>query len=214
MGTQHTARSAGAPSVVIRLATPADAATLVAIYAPYVEGTAVSFELRPPDAVEMAARIARTTERTPWLVAELGGVARGYAYAGRFRDRPAYDWSAESGIYVEASARGLGLGRALMASLIAVLRLQGFRTLVAGVTPPNPASVALHLALGFRRVGTFQGVGHKFGAWHGVEFFELALAPRPDGVAATPIRPLPELLGTPELALAIAGGTHPEPPTS
>jgi L-amino acid N-acyltransferase YncA len=200
-----------APAVIVRLATPADGATLAAIYAPYVRGTVISFELRPPDADELAARIARTIERTPWLVVEVDGVARGYAYAGRFRDRPAYDWSAESGVYVDDASRGLGLGRTLMASLIAVLRLQGFRLLVAGVTPPNPASVALHLALGFRRVGTFQGVGHKFGAWHGVEFFELDLAPRPDGEAAAPIRPLPELLGMPELQRAITGPIDRDP---
>lgn len=193
----------GSPATVVRIATPADAPAIVSIYAPYVRETAISFELRPPDVDEMAARIARTLERTPWLVAEVDGVVRGYAYAGRFRDRPAYDWSAESGIYVDGASRGLGLGRRLMEALIAVLRAQGFRLLVAGVTPPNPASVALHLALGFRRVGEFSGVGHKFGAWHGVEFFELDLAPRVDDEAAVPICPLPELLGTAELARAL-----------
>jgi phosphinothricin acetyltransferase len=193
--------AAASPS--IRLATPADGDALATIYAPYVMETAISFELRPPDGAEMATRIARTLERTPWLVAEVDGVIRGYAYAGRFRDRPAYDWSAESGIYVEGASRGLGLGRALMAALIAVLRIQGFRLLVAGITPSNPASVALHLALGFQRVGLFEGVGHKLGAWQGVEFFELDLAPMVDGEAPAPIRPMPELVGTPELAWAL-----------
>jgi L-amino acid N-acyltransferase YncA len=195
----------GAPWVVLRLATPADGDDVAAIYAPYVRDTAISFELRPPDGTEMAARIAGTLERTPWVIAEVDGAVRGYAYAGRFRDRPAYDWSVESGIYVDAASRGLGLGRTLMDALVAVLRLQGFRLLIAGVTPPNPASVGLHLALGFRRVGLFEGVGHKFGAWQDVEFFELELAPRPDGEVPAPIRPLPALLGSPELARAIAG---------
>jgi phosphinothricin acetyltransferase len=196
---------AGAPSCVLRLATPADGDALAAIYAPYVRATAISFELRPPDGTEIAARISRTLERTPWLIAEVDGVARGYAYAGRFRDRPAYDWTCESGIYVDEASRGLGLGRALMVGLIAVVRLQGFRTLIAGVTPPNPASVGLHLGLGFRRVGTFEGVGHKLGAWQDVEFFELELAPRADGEVPVPVQPLPELLGSPELARALAG---------
>jgi L-amino acid N-acyltransferase YncA len=195
----------GSSSVTVRLATTADAAPVAAIYAPYVLGTAISFELEPPGADEMAARIARTLERTPWLVAELDGVVHGYAYAGRFRDRPAYDWSIESGIYVDGASRGLGLGRALMLALIAVLRLQGFRLLVAGITPPNPSSVGLHLALGFERVGLFEGVGFKAGAWRGVEFFELALASRVDGEAPTPIRPLPTLRGSPELARALRG---------
>ena len=196
---------AGAWSVVLRLATPADGDAVAAIYAPYVRDTAISFELRPPDGTEMAARIVRTLERTPWVIAEVDGVARAYAYAGRFRDRPAYDWSVESGIYVDVASRGLGLGRALMDGLIAVLRLQRFRMLIAGVTPPNPASVRLHLALGFRRVGLFEGVGYKFGAWQDVEFFELELAPRMDGEVPPPVRPLPELLGSPELARALAG---------
>ncbi len=191
--------------VVVRVATPADADAVAAIYAPYVLDAVISFELQPPGADEMAARIARTLERTPWLAAEVDGVVHGYAYAGRFRDRPAYDWSAESGIYVDDASRGLGVGRALMVALIAVLRLQGYRLLVAGITPPNPASVGLHLALGFERVGLFEGVGFKAGAWRGVEFFELALAPRVDGEAPAPIRALPELLGTPELARALRG---------
>jgi len=195
----------GSSPVTVRLATTADADASAAIYAPYVLDTAISFELQPPDADEMAARIARTLERTPWLVAEVNGVVHGYAYAGRFRDRPAYDWSTESGIYVDRASRGLGIGRALMVALIAVLRLQGFRSLVAGVTPPNPASVRLHVALGFERVGLFESVGFKAGAWLGVEFFELALTPRVDGEAPAPIRPLPELLGSPELARALGG---------
>ncbi len=193
----------GRSRVVVRLATPADADTVAAIYAPYVLDTAISFELQPPDADEIAARIARTLERTPWLAAEVDGVVRGYAYAGKFRERPAYDWTTESGIYVDDASRGLGVGRGLMVALIDVLRLQGFRLLVAGITPPNPASVGLHLALGFERVGLFEGVGFKAGAWRGVEFFELALAPRADGEAPAPIRALPELFGTPELARAL-----------
>lgn len=197
----------GAPmsSPVLRLATPADGAAIAAIYAPYVMGTAISFELAPPDHEEMARRIARTLERTPWVVAEVDGVVRAYAYAGRFRDRPAYDWSAESALYVDDAARGGGLGRTVMTALLAILRVQGFHLVVAGITPPNPASVALHRTMGFERVGLFEEVGWKLGAWQGVEFFELALAPRGDGVAPTPIRPLPSLVGTAELARALGG---------
>ncbi len=190
---------------LLRLATPADGAAVAAVYAPYVLETAISFELAAPGADEMAGRIARTLERTPWVVAEVDGVVRAYAYAGRFRERPAYDWTAESAVYVDRSLHRAGLGRATMAALLRVLRLQGFRLVVAGITPPNPGSVGLHRALGFERVGVFEGVGWKHGRWHGVEFFELALFPAVDGVEPRPVRVLPELVGTPELARAITG---------
>jgi len=190
----------------LRLATPADGDATAAIYAPYVAETSISFELDPPTGEEMAGRIARILERGPFVVAELDGVVRAYAYAGRFRDRAAYDWTAESTVYVDRALHRTGLGRATMEAVLRVLRLQGFRLVVAGVTPPNPGSEGLHLALGFRRVGTFTGVGWKDGHWHGVEFFEMELFPVRDGVEPPPIRPLPALLGTPELDRAIAGG--------
>ena len=201
METRHLA-----PAPVLRLATPADGAAVAAIYAPYVLDTAISFEQRPPDAEEMAGRIERTLERTPWVVAEVDGVVRGYAYAGRFRERPAYDWTAESTVYVDRAWQGAGLGRATMRAVLAILRLQGFRLVVAGITPPNPGSAGLHRSLGFEPVGRFDGVGWKDGAWHGVDFFALELGERRDGVAPDPIRPLPALLGTPALAAALAGG--------
>lgn len=190
---------------VLRLATPADAAGIASIYAPYVNETPISFELQPPTPGQVAGRIERTLARTPWIVAEVEGVVRAYAYAGSFRERPAYDWTAESTVYVDRSLHRSGLGRATMASLLRVLRLQGFRLVVAGVTLPNPGSEGLHRALGFQPVGTFDGVGWKAGRWHGVSFFELELFRAVDGPEPTPIRPLPDLLGTPELAAAIAG---------
>jgi phosphinothricin acetyltransferase len=188
---------------VLRLATPEDGDAVAEIYAPYVNETAISFELTPPSGEEMGARIAKVLERGPYIVAEVDGVVRAYAYAGRFRDRAAYDWTAESTVYVERSLHRSGLGRATMAAVLRVLRLQGFRLVVAGVTPPNPGSVGLHQALGFERVGMFEGVGWKDGRWRGVEFFTLELFPPADGSEPAPIRPLPDLLGTPELARAI-----------
>jgi phosphinothricin acetyltransferase len=190
----------------LRLATPADAKAIAAIYAPYVTETAISFELEPPTPDAMAGRIAAILERGPYVVAEVDGVVRAYAYAGRFRERAAYDWSCESTVYVDRSLHRSGLGRATMEAVIRVVRLQGFRLVIAGVTLPNPGSEGLHLALGFRRVGAFDGVGFKYGQWWGVDFFALELFPAIDGADPTPIRPLPELLGTPQLARAIAGG--------
>jgi L-amino acid N-acyltransferase YncA len=190
---------------VLRLATPADGDAVAAIYAPSVAESATSFELVPPTGAVMAERIARILERWPYIVAEVDGVVRAYAYAGRFRERAAYDWTSESTVYVDRSMYRSGLGRATMESVLRVLRLQGFRLVIAGVTTPNPGSIGLHRALGFQRVGSFDGVGWKNGQWWNVEFYQLELMPSSAGVAPEPIRPLPALLGTPELARAIAG---------
>ncbi|MEO5965208.1 MAG: N-acetyltransferase family protein [Candidatus Limnocylindrales bacterium] len=187
----------------VRLATPADGAACAAIYEPYVATTSVSFELEAPTGDEMADRIVGTVARSPWVVVELGGVVRSYAYGTRHRDRAAYDWTIETTVYVDRDLRGRGLGRAAMRALVAVLRLQGFHLAVAGITAPNPGSVALHRSLGFERIGEFGAMGWKLDAWHGVEWFALELSSRdpiPD-----PVIPLPDLVGTPELAAALGG---------
>jgi L-amino acid N-acyltransferase YncA len=186
-----------------RLATPEDGPACAAIYAPFVTDTAVSFELVPPDGAEMGARIARTIERMPWVVVEVDGVVRAYAYGTRHRDRAAYDWTVETTVYVDRDFTRMGLGRLAMCAVLAILRLQGAHLVVAGITPPNPGSVGLHLALGFAPVGQFEAIGWKFGTWHGVAWFALELAPRGD--APSPLVPLPDLAGTPELEAALAG---------
>jgi L-amino acid N-acyltransferase YncA len=191
-------------SCFIRLATEADAPAVAAIYAPAVTASAASFELEPPDAGEMARRMAGTQRRTPWLVCERAGAVVGYAYAGRHRDRPAYRWSVEVSAYVDPGARGIAVGRALYTSLFAVLRLQGFRSAFAGITLPNPPSQALHRAVGFERVGVFPRIGYKHGAWHDVEWLALALLPH----AAEPPEPvaLPEVSDGTALSQALASG--------
>lgn len=138
-----------------------------------------------PDEAELADRIATIGERFPWLLAERDGQVAGYAYATTFRARAAYRWTAESSVYVHGAHRGVGLARALMEALLDVLRALGYRKVVAGATMPNDASVRLHEALGFELVGTFPGVGQKFGAWHDVRFWVLDLGARA-GDAAPP----------------------------
>jgi phosphinothricin acetyltransferase len=189
----------------VRLATPADGPACAAIYAPYVTGTAISFELVPPDGVEMGARIARTVERTPWVVVEVDGVVRAYAYGTRHRERAAYDWTVETTVYVDQAFTRVGLGRLAMHAVLAILRLQRAHLVVAGVTLPNPGSVGLHLALGFERVGGFEAIGWKQGRWHGVEWFALELGARTGEPA--PLVPLPVLAGTPGLEAALATST-------
>jgi L-amino acid N-acyltransferase YncA len=151
----------------IRLARAADAAQIQAIYAPVVRDTAISFELEPPTVEEMSARIEKTRiAELPWLVHDDAGDILGYAYAGKYRERPAYHWAVEVSVYVHERARGTGLGRALYTSLFSVLAFQHYQTVCAGATMPNDASVRLHDSLAFKRVGLFENVGYKFGRWH------------------------------------------------
>jgi len=159
----------------IRLATTADAPGAQAIYAPVVRETAISFELEPPTVEEMRRRIVKTLERWPWLVCERHGEVLGYVYAGPHRTRPAYQWSVDVSVYVHASARRSGVGRALYRSLLSLLTLQGFCQAYAGITLPNPASVGLHESLGFTPVRVYRGVGYKLGAWHDVGWWQLTL---------------------------------------
>jgi len=172
-------------SYSLRRATRADAPGVLAIYGPVVRDTWISFEEVVPDEAELADRIATIGARFPWLVAERDGQVAGYAYATTFRARAAYRWTVESSVYVHEAHRGAGLARALMEALIDVLRALGHRKVVAGATMPNDASVRLHEALGFELVGTFPGVGLKFGAWHDVRFWALDLG-APAGDAAPP----------------------------
>ncbi|MEM8560133.1 MAG: arsinothricin resistance N-acetyltransferase ArsN1 family B [Bacteroidota bacterium] len=171
----------------LRLATPADAPGVQAIYAPIVRDTAISFQETPPTVGEIAERINQTMTRFPWLVAEDAGEIAGYAYASPHRGRAAYRWSVEVSIYVHARCRRRGLGRALYGTLLPVLAAQGFVTAWAGVTLPNDASEALHRTVGFEEVGTYERVGFKHGVWRDTRWYRYALRPPPD----TPTEPIP-----------------------
>jgi len=176
---------------VIRLAEPArDAAAVAAIYRPAVASSIATFEEVAPDGAEMARRIGAVMPRTPWLVAELDGSVVGYAYASIHRERLGYRWSVDISVYVAAGHQGHGIGRALYDWLIPSLRRQGFVNAYAGIALPNPASVALHEAIGMRRVGVYERVGFKFGAWHDVAWFGMRLA---DPVGP-PLEPAPVTL--------------------
>lgn len=182
----------------------ADAEQIAAIYAPYVRDTAISFEIDPPSAGEMRARIGKTVEAHPWLVCADGTHVVGYAYASKHRERAAYRWSVDVSVYVDGAAHGRGIGRALYTALLPLVVAQGYRTAYAGITLPNAASVGLHEAMGFRRLAVYRGVGFKLGVWHDVGWWELALRPRD----AAPAEPLPPaaLQGTAEWNAALAGG--------
>jgi phosphinothricin acetyltransferase len=170
----------------VRTATSDDAAAIAAIYAPYVLDTVISFESVPPDATQMAERMAKVLPGLPWLVHEAGGRVTGYAYAGPHRERAAYRWSVDAGIYLDSDAHRQGIGTALYATLFAALRLQGYHRVYGGITLPNAASVGLHEACGFRHIGTYREVGYKFGAWRDVGWWGLDL-----GSSSAPEPPAP-----------------------
>ncbi len=161
----------------IRMAVTEDAPALAAIYGPFCAETAVSFELEPPTADEMAQRIGAVTGRLPWLVLEAGGSVAGYAYASRHQERAAYRWAVNTAVYIAEGHRRRGAGRALYRVLFDVLRAQGYFKACAGITIPNPASVALHQAMGFMPVGIYRDIGFKNGAWHDVAWYEAAIQP-------------------------------------
>lgn len=165
-------------ALTIRLADAFDAAGVLAIYEPIVRNTIISFEFEPPTVTEIRNRITKTLEKFPWLVCEQQGEILGYAYAGPHRTRLAYQWSVDVSVYIAEQGRRLGIGHALYTSLFRVLVLQGFHNAYAGIALPNPASVGLHEAVGFRPVGVYQAVGYKFGAWHDVGWWQCALQPR------------------------------------
>jgi L-amino acid N-acyltransferase YncA len=168
----------------IRPAVAADAAEIAAIYAPVVEHGVASFEESPPDAAELRRRML-AEPRLPWLVAVDGDRIAGYAYASRHKPRAAYRWSADVSVYIGPDHHRRGVGRALYGRLIPEVRSLGYVSLFAGIALPNPASVGLHEAMGFRPLGVYRRVGFKHGGWRDVGWWQLV----PDGVPVPPEEP-------------------------
>ncbi|MFL6708574.1 MAG: arsinothricin resistance N-acetyltransferase ArsN1 family B [Massilia sp.] len=160
----------------LRDASAADAPALASIYNHYVLTTAISFEEDPVAAAAMAGRITELqADGLPWLVAERGGIIIGYAYASKWRVRPAYRFAVETSVYVAAAAVGGGAGKALYRALLARLRERGFHLAIAGIALPNDASIALHERFNFEKTAHFKEVGFKFGQWRDVGYWQLLL---------------------------------------
>jgi phosphinothricin acetyltransferase len=160
----------------IRQATPEDAGAIADIYRPIVLETTISFEWVPPTVEDFRARITKTLARYPWLVAEdTGHAIGGYVCAGGHRDPPSYQWSVNTSVFVREGYRGQGIGKALYAGLFRQLVSLGYYRAFAGVALPNAASVALHESVGFQRLGVYEQVGYKFGAWRDVAWFQKEL---------------------------------------
>lgn len=168
----------------IRAAEVRDAASIRALYAPFVESTPVSFEIEVPPLSEFEHELEKPIY--PWVVVERDGEVIGYAKSSRFHPRAAYAWSVEVSIYVGEAARGSGVGKRLMTELLDRLAEQGYVNAFAGSTLPNDASVGLFESLGFERIAVQRKVGFKLGTWHDVGWWQKTLTDYP-----TPPPPVP-----------------------
>lgn len=175
----------------IRLATPEDAPALLAIYAPYVENTAITFEYEVPAIDDFRERIRHTLEQYPYLVAEMNNRICGYAYASCFKTRAAYRWSVETSIYVREDAKSMGVGRALYEALESCLARQNVCNLCACIAYPNPASEAFHKRFGYKTVAHFHKSGFKNNQWVDMIWMEKELCPH--SIPPLPFIPFPEL---------------------
>jgi L-amino acid N-acyltransferase YncA len=150
--------------MIIRPVKLIDAESIAATYAHHVLNGTASFDTKPPSSADWLSKInAIISKSWPFLVAEKGGQIIGYAYATQFRDRPAYAETCENSIYVSASALGEGVGTALLNELLLSAAKSGFRQMIAVIGGGEPASVAVHVKLGFVHAGRMRNVGRKFG---------------------------------------------------
>ncbi len=160
----------------IRLATVDDAPALRAIYNHEVENTTATFDLVGRTLPEQRAWIAERSGALGVLVAEIDGTVVGFASLSPYRSRPAYRTTVEDSIYMSSSARGAGVGKALLAELVALASRRGFHTIIAHIAGGSEASVRLHESCGFKIVGTEAEVGRKFGKWLDVVIMQLMIS--------------------------------------
>jgi L-amino acid N-acyltransferase YncA len=163
--------------IIVRHFTPADLTAITPIYAHHVLHDTATFEETAPSVEEMERRYNKTTAHgLPWLIAEDGGAVAGYAYASRFHERSAYRFTLEDSVYIDPAYQRRGIGRALLAELIARCEALGYRQMIALIGDSgNHASTGLHRALGFRDVGVYGSVGLKFGRWLDVVLMQRSL---------------------------------------
>jgi phosphinothricin acetyltransferase len=168
--------------ISIRTARETDAAAIAAIYAPYVRDTAITYEIIVPTEREMAMRVRETLTRYPFLVAQRGEDILGYAYAGAFSQRAAYQHSAETTVYLAMESRGQGIGKRLYEALEEILRRQGVLNLYAKIANAKgedvflpQGSLAFHRKQGFHPAGQFTQCANKFGRWYDMVYMEKSI---------------------------------------
>ena len=187
-------------AIRIRMAEPEDAAQLLAVYAPYVINTPITFEYQVPSVEEFRERIVHTLQKYPYLVAVADSpfpaskdlvsqdgkitdgpdeMILGYAYAGAFKGRAAYDWAVETSIYVRQDMLGSGIGSRLYKALEMILKKQHIINLNACITYPNPQSISFHEKEGYCKAAHFTKCGYKLGRWHDMIWMEKMLGEHP-----------------------------------
>lgn len=182
----------------IRIVSVQDAEAILKIYAPYVEKTAITFEYEVPTVAEFENRISRILERYPYLAAERDGELVGYAYAGPFKERAAYDWAVETTVYVRKDQKRTGIGRELYEMLEKILSMQNILNLNACIAYTEKEdewltqdSVRFHERLGYKLTGRFHKCGYKSGKWYDMVWMEKMLGEH--GVAPKEVRAFPEI---------------------
>ena len=168
----------------IRLAKPSDAASILDIYIPYIINSAITFETEVPSTENFEQRIIAYQQNWPWLVCETDGIIAGYAYATKHMERAAYQWCAESSVYVNNDYQQKGVGKALYKILFEILQHQGCRNVYAGITLPNDKSVLFHRGFGFTWLADYTNIGYKLNKWNTVSWWQLQLNDYSDNPAA------------------------------
>lgn len=161
----------------LRFASAADAKALAAIYAPYVQSTTITYEYDAPTEEEFRERIEEILKKYPYLVYVINGEIAGYAYAGIFRTREAFQWDAETSVYVKEAFHHKGVARKLYTALLALLKEQGFYHVYAYIDTPNPKSTKFHEKFGFKEIAYYENTGYKLGMWCHLSCMSLPLRP-------------------------------------
>lgn len=180
----------------IRLMESGDCGDIADVLNHAIEHGVAHFGMTLTSELEVLEDWAGSRDTLPWLVATSDdGAFIGFAKASKWKVRQAYDWTVESGVYIVDSAKGQGAGRALYTRLFEILRAQGYRTVLAGVSIPNPGSEKLHERMGFRSVGDIEPAGYKLGQWVTVRLYQLQLNGHSDATPPVTISSVEEALG-------------------
>lgn len=166
--------------IKLRIASSDDAEGVLSIYTPYVEETNVTFDYDVEEAKVFCQQIDEMTEEFPWIIAEHEGKIIGYSYAKKHRDRTAYNWCAESSIYVHEEYQGKGLAKILYEALLEILETQNTINVYSGIAQPNEGSTMFHIKMGYTPVGVYKKVGFKNNQWHDVLWVNRVLTKHPE----------------------------------